>query len=112
MKIKMKKIESDEKIRIFGEKFVKENKDKFKIIYENHEYELTEYLENIDKEHYYKDLVKLKLRFVENNIDMSCMFFVCTKLYSISNNINKNNLKDTLDLEENFNSIKNDQLIV
>ena len=104
------KKESEEKIRIFGEKFVKENKGKFKIIYENIEYELTEYLEDIDKEHHKEDLVTLKLRFVENNIDMSYMFFNCSKLFSILNNININNLNDTLELEENFYSIKNEQL--
>ena len=106
------KTESEEKIRIFGEKFVNKNKGKIKIIYENHEYELTEYLEDIDidKEHHQEDLVTLNLRFVENNIDMSYMFFNCSKLFSISNNININNLNDTLELEENFKSIKNEQL--
>ena len=105
------KKESEENIRIFGEKFVKENKGKIKIIYENIEYELTEYLEDIDKEHHKEDLVTLKLRFVENNIDISYMFFNCSKLFSILNNKIINNLKDTLELEENFKSIKNDQLI-
>ena len=104
------KTESEEKIRIFGEKFVKENKGKFKIIYENIEYELTEYLEDIDKVHHKEDLVTLKLRFVENNIDMSYMFFNCSKLFSILNNININNLNYTLELKENFYSIKNEQL--
>ena len=104
------KKESEEKIRIFGEKFVKENKGKIKIIYENIEYELTEYLEDIDKEHHQEDLVTLRLRFVENNIDMSYMFLNCSKLFSILNNININNLNDTLELEENFKSIKNEQL--
>ena len=41
---------------------------------------------------------------------MSYMFFNCSKLFSILNNIDINNLNDTLELEENFNSIKNEQL--
>jgi len=34
-----------EKIKIFGKKFVENNKDKYKIIYDNKEYELKEELE-------------------------------------------------------------------
>ena len=36
-----------DKLKIFGEEFVKNNKDKCKIIYNNKEYELKEYLEDI-----------------------------------------------------------------
>jgi len=38
---------NEDKLKIFGEEFVKNNKDKCKIIYNNKEYELKEYLEDI-----------------------------------------------------------------
>ena len=44
------------KIKIFGSQFVYYNKDKCKIIYNNKEYELTEYFDNIDNE------LKIKLK--------------------------------------------------
>ena len=43
------------KVRIFGENFVNNNKDKCKIIYNNKEYELKEYFNDIDKEYNNKD---------------------------------------------------------
>ena len=39
------------------------------------------------------------------------MSFSCSKLFSISNNINKNNLNDTFKSEKNFNSLESVQLI-
>ena len=39
------KINNEEKIKIFGRKFIENNKDKCKIIYDNKEYELVEELE-------------------------------------------------------------------
>ena len=35
----------DKKINIFGEDFIKNNKDKYKYIYENKEYEWTQYFD-------------------------------------------------------------------
>jgi len=55
------------KLRIFGKTFVNKNKNKGKceIIYKNKQFELKEYLEDIDK-NYNKNLIKLKLKI--NNI--------------------------------------------
>ena len=88
------------KIRIFGEKFAKNNKDKLKIIYKNHDYELTEYLEDIDKNFDFKDYLILKLSFMNNNIDLSYMFFNCNSLFFISDNLNENALKDEMNIDE------------
>ena len=88
------------KTRIFGEKFAKNNKDKLKIIYKNHDYELTEYLEDIDKNFDFKDYLILKLSFMNNNIDLSYMFFNCNSLFFISDNLNENTLKDEMDIDE------------
>ena len=38
-----------DKIRIFGDKFIKRNMYKYKIIYNNKEYKLKEYFEDIEK---------------------------------------------------------------
>ena len=38
-----------DKIRIFGDKFIKRNMYKYKIIYKNKEYNLKEYFEDIEK---------------------------------------------------------------
>ena len=70
------------KIRIFGKKFVKNNKNNWKIIYKEQEYELEEYFENIDNNYNYKDLIKIKLILINNIIDFSYMFYKCKALLS------------------------------
>jgi len=82
-------MEEDDKLRIFGQKFVKRNKNKIKIIYKNKEYDLKEYLEDIDDKYNNLDYIKLKLRFIHNIINISEMFKDSDKLLSISENINK-----------------------
>ena len=73
-----------EKTKILGEKFIKRNKNKCKIIYKNKIYELKEYIEDIDIYNHTKDLIKLKLIFVHEIIDMSYMFYNCNYLISLS----------------------------
>ena len=92
------------KNRIFGEYFVKMNKKNSKIIYKNKEYELTEYFEDIDKNHNYNCnyLILLKLKFINNKIDISHMFYNCKGLLSISTNTSDITSKDVTELEENF----------
>ena len=72
-------------IRIFGENFVKNNKNKCKIIYKNKIYDLKEYFEEID-DNYNREAkeIKLKLIFWENITDMSYMFEGCSQLKSMS----------------------------
>ena len=48
--------------RIFGETFVKNNKEKCKLIYNGEEKELKEYYQEFDN----KDLIKFKLKFNNN----------------------------------------------
>ena len=73
------------KIRIFGQNFVKNNKDKCKIILNEEEYELKEYFEDIDQNYNHKDLIKIKLRGFNNITDMSFMFSDCNSIKSINN---------------------------
>ena len=90
------------KKRIFEENFVIKNKNNFKIIYKNKEYELTEYFEDIDKNYNYNNLILLKLKVTNNKTDMSYMFFNCSGLLSVSNNTDEISSKDASESEENF----------
>ena len=76
----------NEKLRIFGKYFVRNNKNKCKIIYENKEYNLCEYLNDINNEYNNNDnIITIKLKDYNNIIDMSYMFCECTQLYSLPN---------------------------
>ena len=69
------------KVKIFGEKFVKNNENKFKIIYENKVYDLIEYFK-VDKQ---QKTLQIKL-IKKNNIlvnDISYMFDECKTLISL-----------------------------
>ena len=92
------------KIRLFSKNFVKINKGKSKIIYKNKIFELSEYLENIDANYNYKDLVKIKLIFINNIIDMSYIFNDCDSLLSVSGYIEKISQKFFIEKNDgNFN---------
>ena len=71
------------RVRLFGNDFVKNNKEKCKIIYNNKEYELKEYFDDIDKEYNNKDEIKIKLKGINSVTDMSKMFCVCETLSSL-----------------------------
>ena len=74
------KINAEEKTKIFGKKFVENNKDNCKIMYDNEEYELNEELEIKNKN-------ESKLNIILQNIikitDMEDMFNGCLSLLSI-----------------------------
>ena len=74
------------KVNILGKEFIKRNKNKCKIIYKSKIYELKEHFEDIDINYNHKDLIKLKLVFIHNIIDMSYMFYNCASLISLSIN--------------------------
>ena len=54
------------KTRIFGENFVKRNMNKFKIVYNNKEYSLKEFFEEIDNNCELWKEIKFKLRIFHN----------------------------------------------
>ena len=56
------KEDNKEKVRIFGECFVNNNMQKCRVIYNNEEYELKEYFNDIDDEYNNKDEIKIKLK--------------------------------------------------
>ena len=69
------------KIRILGKKFIEKNKDKGRIIYNNREFKLTEYFEDIDNN--YKNENKIILCLDKDIDDLSYIFYKCESLISI-----------------------------
>ena len=87
--------------RIFGKTFVKNNKEKCNLIYNDEEKELKEYYQEFDN----KDLIKFKLKFNNNTVDMSYMFDGCYNIKSVKFEVNTNEI----DIGSNNNSINNSQ---
>ena len=78
-------------IRIFGKYFVKENKNKCKIIYNNKKYKLKEYFEEIDKDYNSEiDEIKLKLVGINQITNLKEIFYGCYYLSSVSESQNEN----------------------
>ena len=83
--------EHEKKIKIFGSKFVKNNKNKCKIVSKGKEYELKEELEVINCDIYRKIkeetmvYFKINLIGIMNVNDMSYMFDGCYSLKSLIN---------------------------
>ena len=78
------KINKEPYLTIFGNEFVKNNKEKCKIFYQNKFHELNEYL-NISNYNNDKNELEIKLTGINNITDMSYMFYNCSSLISISN---------------------------
>ena len=85
------KEKKEEVIKILGKYFVKQNKNKCKIIYNNKKYKLKEYFDEIDI-NYKKNIkeIKLKLIGIDNITDMKEMFYSCIHLFAISESDNEN----------------------
>ena len=76
-------------IRIFEKKFVKHNKNKCKIIYNNKKYKLKEYLHEIDNNYNHNiNEIKLKLTGINNIVNFSNLFHGCIHLLSVSESKN------------------------
>jgi surface protein len=70
----------EDKVKIFGSNFVKNNINNCKIIYQNREYELKEYFEDFSKS---DSKLQIKLTEINNIQDTSYMFYECTSLISL-----------------------------
>ena len=70
---KIENIEYSKDIRIFGDEFVKNNKDKCKIIISGNEFEITTHL-NINKKQINNNIFEIKLKGIKQITNMSCMF--------------------------------------
>ena len=95
---------SGDVLRILDKYFVKNNKNKGKLIYKNKKYELKEYFEEIDNNYKDKDIIKLKIYGINNISDMSRMFYGCYHLTSFSEYSNQQNIDDSIDIYSEDNS--------
>ena len=73
-------------IKLFGKKFIENNKNNCKIIIDNKEQDLIEYLK-INKN---EKILKIKLKEIKTITDMSYMFYGCNSLISLSDISNWN----------------------
>ena len=71
----------DKKIRIFGEEFVKNNKNNFKIVYEDEEKKLTEFFKTNKKFRKKYDYLKIRLREIKSSTNISQIFRNCCFIF-------------------------------
>ena len=85
-----------EKLRVFGKQFIKNNINKCKIIYNNFEYDLCEYIDDIIYKYNSNEIITIKLKGYNNITDMSYMFQWCESLSSLPDisNWNTSNIND------------------
>ena len=93
------KATNDSQIKLFHSMFVKRNKDKCKIIYNEKEYDLMDYFK-FDNNYNHNDSIKIQLRINNNIKDISYMFYQCKELLSISD-LSSNNFNIT-DINKSF----------
>ena len=92
------------KLKLFDYFFVEKNKDKCKIIYDNKEYELSEYFK-VDNNND-NNIIKIQLKINNNIEDLGYMFKECKELLSIrdiSNLNNYSNINKSLDESLSYN---------
>ena len=88
---------NDKRIYIFGDEFVKNNKNNCRIIFENKKYELKSFF---DVQNNKKELI-IKLRGINNITNSTDMFFYCNQLISLPD-INKWNLINVVEMKDMF----------
>ena len=72
--------QNKEDINIFGEKFIKNNRNKCKMIVNNKEYEISE---KYNIKNYNKNKLAIKLKIIGNITNMSHMFWGYSSLLSL-----------------------------
>ena len=98
---------NSKRTRIFGKEFVQNNKEKCKMIYKDIEKELKEYYQEFDN----KDLIKFKLKFINNTINMSCMFKECENIESIKFEENNNEINIESNNNDSVNNCQNNSTL-
>ena len=99
------KEKNEEKVRIFGTKFVKRNKNLSLILYKDKEYELKEFFEDIDNNYNHKDKFLIQFKEINNIIDLSYMFCGCESLLSIKELTHSNTLEKFEKKDNDFEDI-------
>jgi len=94
-------IKDENRIRLFGSKFIENNKNNCKIIIENKEQEIIEYLDITEYKIKNKELLEIKLREIKTITDMSHMFNKCSLLSSLPD-ISKWDTKDVTNMSYMF----------
>ena len=88
------KIGKEDKIRIFGDEFVKNNKDSFQMIINDNSYELSSYYNiKTEKEN---EILEIKLKQIKDITNASRMFSECSSLIELPDisKLNMNNVTD------------------
>ena len=88
----------DKIINIFGYDFVKNNKNKCKMIIDNMEYEITN---KYNIKNYKYNRLNIKLKGINKISDMSCMFYGCSSLSSLPD-ISKWNINNVTYMNDMF----------
>ena len=83
------KIGDEDRIKIFGETFVKNNRNICKIIYNSKEEEIKEYIQKPLE----NDLLKIKLKGLKKLLSFESMFENCTLLLNLPDISNLNTIK-------------------
>jgi surface protein len=86
----------EEKIKIFGEKFIDNNKDKCNLIIYGKEYRLCEYIDKNIIENNINNYLEIRLKETQKITNMSYMFSYCNSLLEIPDisNWNTKNVTD------------------
>ena len=77
------KPDNKNKVRIFGDEFIKNNINNCKIIYNNKEYQLTKYINDIIIGYNNKNSFEIGFKIINTINDMSYMFSKCDSLISL-----------------------------
>ena len=99
MTIRYKLNNNDKRIKLFGEEFVKNNKERCKMIINNKEKEICEYLD-IDK-----NILEIKLKEIKSIDNMSYMFSGCDSLETLPD-ISKWNTNNVINMSYMFSECK------
>ena len=94
------KIEKEDKIKIFGDKFVENNKTNFQMIINENNYELNSFY--IIKKEKENNKLEIKLRQINDVTNISYMFDECITLTELAN-ISKLNVNNVTDMSYMFN---------
>ena len=90
----------EKKIQIFGENFVKNNKEKCIFVFNNKEYDIIQFFEIPDCE--INKNIEIKLKVLINNIDISYFFSGCISLLSISDNFSNIDISNSTNMNSLF----------
>ena len=99
IKLEYKYDNKEKNIYFLGMNFIKSNKNKCYIIFNNKQYKLTNNIKEL-KDIKKKSIIQIKLRILENIIDLAYMFFYCSSLIYLKNisNINTNKVNNMSNL--------------